>query len=85
MNTYTVLTTDREFTLEARSEEHAHAIVMGHAWPVGIPPAPRPAEHADGTPTAEWQAWWTEARPRLWGERIYWPAGECLLRISEAA
>jgi len=81
---YTVRTTRRTTTIEASSVAHAVAIFTGHARPVGVPPAPRPAEHADGRPTGEWLDWWREHREQLW-HRLDRASGEGLVEIVDAS
>ncbi len=84
---FRVLTTQREWTLQAEDLEHARRIVTGTDWPVGVPPAPQPAQHppepgqAFGRPTEAWSAWYEAAKPRL-GRRLAWEHGECLVRIE---
>jgi hypothetical protein len=91
MARFLIRTTSRHFTIDATSLHHARAIVTGMAMPVGIPPAPQPAElprkpgQAFPDPTPEWQAWYDEHRPRMWSERLAWQHGECLLGIAAFA
>ena len=84
---YRIRTTQREFTILAESAEHAHDVITGRSFPCGVPPAPRPAEEnyrdehgiLRQRETPAWSAWFREHQPRLWGERLAWQHGECLL------
>jgi len=80
---YRLVTTHRVTTVLATSTDQARAIFTAGAWPVQVPPAPRPAELADGHPTDAWLVWWRQWRPVLW-HRLDNRAGERLLRVEEA-
>ncbi|MHB1974553.1 MAG: hypothetical protein ACYCR4_09755 [Acidimicrobiales bacterium] len=72
--------------------EHARRLFLGHEWPPGIPPAPRPANvkvpgRAGMTEASpEWRAWYREEfLPRRAAYPVLDSArGECLLAIAAA-
>lgn len=76
----------------ATDVEHARRLFLGHEWPPGIPPAPRPAQVAipgpAGTTEAspEWRTWYRE---QFLSGRAAYPVldsarGECLSAVVPA-
>ena len=77
---------------EAEDVKHATDLFTGKASPMGIPPAPVPAEtgrdgtHAFGEATPEWQRWYKDyflpARRRY--PTLSSARGECLMSVHSA-
>ena len=76
----------------ATDVEHARRLFLGHEWPPGIPPAPRPADvaipgRAGMTEVSpEWRAWY---RDEFLPRRAAYPVldsarGECLSAVVVA-